>query len=122
MTPVLPNGPAGFSATTSHDLNPYLVACIDQGTFEPALWRLKEGQNALALFTTQANADKYRSLAHPGAGWRSLQLPRSALIEVLKSCLDSHIPLAVMDPDGERAKLIFSLTDVIQSLPTEPKA
>jgi hypothetical protein len=122
MTPVLPNGPTfptlpgTGGGSLANELNPFIVARIQDGTFEPAVWRLQEGQKGLAIFTTQFNADKYIGIAKLASNWKSMQLPRPVLIELLKTCLSSEIPLAVLDPDGERAKLIFSLTDVIQAV------
>lgn len=98
------------------ELSPYLLVRVRDGRAEFARWRASEGQDALALFLTSANALKYAEAALKGPGWQVVRPPRASVLEVLHACHESGVLFAVLDPDGEKAKRVFSIGEVLQAV------
>ncbi len=78
-----------------------------------AIWQLDEGPSALALFHTADSAVAYRQAAAIGAEWSVFQPVRNDLVAILKACHEGGILYAVLDPDGQSAKRIFPIADVL---------
>ena len=95
------------------ELIPFVVARVVVGRAELARWRLADGYDALPLFSTEVAAAAYVRIACPEPGWRTVRPARPALLELLRECYEGGIKLAVLDPDGTAAKLVFSLDDIL---------
>jgi hypothetical protein len=83
---------------------------------ECALWQVKEGPKALALFLSGDAATSYREAAALGAEWKVLCPAKNALLQLLKSCYEAGIGLAVLDPDLEKAKRIFNIQEILSGV------
>ncbi|MBO0696991.1 MAG: hypothetical protein J2P46_01225 [Zavarzinella sp.] len=101
---------------TADELNPFLVVRVRDGRAEFARWRVNDGPDALALFLTAAGASAYarESLAEPG--WQVVRPPRTSVLEVLRACFAAGVTLAVLDPDGAKAKRVFPIGEVLQAV------
>ena len=98
------------------ELNPYLVVRVRDGRAEFARWRVKDGPDALAMFVTAESATGYAASALRGTGWQVVRPPRSSVLEVLRACYAAGVTLAVLDPDGEQAKRVFPIGDILQAV------
>jgi hypothetical protein len=98
------------------ELNPYLLVRVRAGRAEFARWRVKDGPDALALFLTPDGATKYAGQALAGPGWQVVRPPRASILEVLRACHSAGVTLAVLDPDGERAKRLFPIAEILQAV------
>ena len=96
--------------------NPFVVYRIDGKQMECALWQFKDGQKALALFLSGDAATSYRASANLGDEWKVFSPAREALLEMLKGCQEAGIGYAVLDPDQEKAKRIFSIPQVLKTV------
>src|SRR5437588_5979165 len=67
------NSPAAIDPA---ELNPQLLYRVDGGQARFATWRLTDGHEALALFTTAEAATKYCDDLEVSAGWTAYQPPR----------------------------------------------
>lgn len=95
------------------DLNPWVLYRLDGGQVECALWQLREGGKALAVFSTEQSAANYRGAAGFTSAWRTYRPVRSALFELLRTAHQQGIAHAVLDPDRESARLIFPIADIL---------
>jgi hypothetical protein len=102
--------------TAADELNPYLLVRVRDGRAEFARWRVKDGPDALALFQTADGATGYAGRALEGAGWQAVRPPRTSLIEVFRACFAAGVTLAVLDPDGEQAKRVFPIGEILQAV------
>jgi hypothetical protein len=93
------------------ELSPYLLVRVTGGRAEFARWRVKDGPDALALFLTADGA-----AAYAGRGWQVVRPPRASVLEVLRACHAAGVTLAVLDPDGEQAKRVFPIGDILQAV------
>ena len=97
------------------ELSPYLLVRVRGGAAEFARWRVKDGPDALALFLTADGATAYARKTLTGPGWQVVRPPRASVLEVLRECYKAGVTLAVLDPDGEQAKRVFPIGDILQA-------
>jgi hypothetical protein len=97
----------------SPELQPYVVYRLRDGEIECAVWQLQEGPKALALFLSGDAATAYRDNAHGEPAWRVFRPAREGLLQLLRACYEAGIRHAVLDPDREKAKLIFDLHEIL---------
>ena len=98
------------------EIQPYVVYRIDGEQMECALWQFKDGQKALALFLSGDAATTYKASANLGAEWKIFCPAREALLQLLKGCHEAGIGYAVLDPDLEKAKRIFSIREILRAV------
>ena len=98
------------------ELSPYLLVRVREGRAEFAQWRVREGQDALALFLTADNATAYAKSSLSGAGWQVVRPPRASVLEVLRACHAAGITLAVLDPEGNKAKRAFPIGEILAAV------
>jgi len=98
------------------ELTPYLLVRVTGGRAEFARWRVKDGPDALALFLTADGASRYAGQVLSGPGWQVVRPPRASVLEVLRACFAAGVTLAVLDPDGEQAKRVFPIGDILQAV------
>jgi hypothetical protein len=98
------------------ELSPYLVVRVRDGRAEFARWRIREGADALAMFLTSEGAAAYAGRSLQGAGWQVVRPPRTSVLEVLRACFGAGVMLAVLDPDGEQAKRVFPIGEILQAV------
>ena len=106
--------------TPADELSPYLVVRVRNGAAEFARWRVADGSDALAMFLTAENAETYARSAAGGADWQVVRPPRASVLEVLRACYAAGVTLAVLDPDGERAKRVFPVGEILQAVGLGP--
>jgi len=99
----------------SDEIQPYVVYRIDGDQMECALWQFKDGQKALALFLSGDAATTYRASAKLGEDWKIFCPAKEALMQLLKGCHEGGIGHAVLDPDLEKAKRIFSIREILNA-------
>jgi hypothetical protein len=88
---------------------------------EFARWRTKEGLDALALFLSSDNASSYAKSSLTGPGWQVVRPPRLSVLEVLRACHAAGLTLAVLDPDGQSAKRVFPIGEILMAVgPGQP--
>jgi hypothetical protein len=104
--------------TSTPDLVPHLLYHVeaDQGRF--ATWRLNEGHEALAIFTTAETANNYLRELSAEADWIVYQPPRDKLIEILQACRSTGILYAALDPLVGTAKTLFDIPRVLAAAVT----
>src|SRR6476661_463840 len=95
------------------ELHPHLVYRIDGDQARFATWRLTQGHEALAIFTTTEAAAKYLAELGSSAGWTVFEPPREKLIDVLFGCREAGILYAALDPLGGNAKTLFDIPQVL---------
>ena len=100
----------------SDEIQPFVVYRIDGEQMECALWQFRDGQKALALFLSGDAATSFKDSAQLGAAWKIFCPAREALLEMLKGCFQAGIGHAVLDPDLEKAKRIFSIKDILTAV------
>lgn len=98
------------------ELSPYLLVRVVDDRAEFARWRVREGQDALAMFLTSDNAKAYAKNSLSGPGWQVVRPPRMSVLEVLRACHGAGVTLAVLDPDGEKAKRIFPIAEILAAV------
>ena len=98
------------------ELSPYLLVRVRDGRAEFARWRVQDGPDALAMFLTADGATRYAGRALGGTGWQVVRPPRTSVLEVLGACYAAGVTLAVLDPDGEQAKRVFPIGDVLRAV------
>jgi hypothetical protein len=94
------------------ELHPHLLYCSDAGSAALATWRLKGGQESLAIFTTAEAAGKYQAELEDSSRWTIYQPPRDKLAVILESSLSCGIRIAALDPAGGSARTLFDLVQV----------
>jgi len=102
------------------ELNPYILYRLTGGEFECALWQIKDGPKALALFLTDEKAAGYRTAGQLDAQWQVFRPQRDALIELFKSCYQADVRHAVLDPTPEKAKRVFNIGDILAAVGQTP--
>ena len=102
--------------SAADELNPYLIVRVHGGRAEFARWRVKDGPDALALFLSSEGATVYAGKALSGPGWQVVRPPRASVLEVLQACYTAGVTLAVLDPDGEQAKRVFPIGEILQAV------
>lgn len=100
----------------SDEIQPYVVYRIDGDQMECALWQFKDGEKALALFLSGDAAISYRESANHSAEWKIFCPAKQVLLRLLKGCFQSGIGYAVLDPDLEKAKRIFSIQEILSTV------
>ncbi len=98
------------------EIQPYVVYRIVGDQMECALWQFKDGPKALALFLSGDAATSYQTCANLGAEWKIFCPAKEALLQLLKSCHESGIGYAVLDPDLDKAKRIFNIHDILSAV------
>jgi len=98
------------------ELTPFLVVRVRDGCAEFARWRVNDGPDALALFLTADGAAAYARQALAEPGWQVVRPPRTSVPEVLRACYSAGVTLAVLDPDGARAKRVFPIGEVLTAV------
>jgi hypothetical protein len=98
------------------ELSPFLLVRVRDGRAEFARWRVTEGHDALALFLSADGATAYARSALSGPGWQVVRPPRSSVLEVLRACHTAGVTLAVLDPDGQQAKRVFPIGEILQAV------
>jgi hypothetical protein len=101
------------------EIHPYLVYRIADGRLECALWQLREGPRALAMFLSGDSATAYRDAAHPGEEWKVFRPAKENLWQLLKECYHAGICYAVLDPDGDKAQRIFDIKSILSAAAEE---
>lgn len=99
----------------SDEIQPYVVYRIDGRQMECALWHFKDGQKALALFLSGDAATSYKASVNLGADWKIFCPAKEVLLKMLKGCHEAGIGYAVLDPDLEKAKRIFSIHEILNA-------
>ena len=102
--------------SAADELSPYLIVRVRNGRAEFARWRVHDGPDALALFLTADGASAYARQLLAEAGWQVIRPPRSSVLEVLRACYAAGVTLAVLDPDGGKAKRVFPIGEILQAL------
>ena len=100
----------------SDEINPYVVYRIVGDQMEFALWQFKDGQKALALFLSGDAATSYRAAANLGDDWKIFCPAKESLLELFKRSDQIGIGHAVLDPDLEKAKRIFSICEILAAV------
>ena len=98
------------------ELNPYLVYRILGAEVECAVWQLKEGPTALALFLSEESARNYHKAAGLSQEWKVFRPARAALFQLAQAAVQSGINYAVLDPDLMTAKRVFDLQSIVAGL------
>jgi hypothetical protein len=97
------------------ELLPQLLYCVEEQQARFATWRMTEGHEALAIFTTTETAAAYRADLNDADGWTVFQPPRHKLIEILAASRDAGILYAALDPVGGSTKTLFDIPRVLAS-------
>jgi hypothetical protein len=101
------------------ELHPHLLYRTDDGQQARfATWRLNDGHEALALFTTDEAAKKYRGELSDAPGWTTFQPTRNKLIDILQACRATGILYAALDPLAGKAKTLFDIPQVLAAAGT----
>jgi hypothetical protein len=95
------------------ELEPQLLYRVDGSEARFATWRLTDGHEALALFTTADRAAIYQSELADGPSWSAYQPPRDTLIEILHACSAAGILYAALDPLDGNARTLFDIPQVL---------
>ncbi len=105
------------------ELHPHLLYCVDGGQARFATWRLNEGHESLAIFTTSDVAEKYRAGLSDCARWTAFEPTRDKLLDILRASLAAGILYAALDPTDGHAKTLFDIPRVLAAgaaLESEP--
>lgn len=106
------NMPAPLLASPT-DLSPHLLYRSDAGQARFATWRLAEGHETLAIFTSEEAARKYGEELTEPAHWLAFQPSRDKLLAILHACRDTGILYAALDPASGSAKTLFDIPRVL---------
>jgi hypothetical protein len=98
------------------ELSPYLLVRVANGRAEFARWRVRDGSDALAMFLSSENALAYARTSLHGPGWQVVRPPRLSVLEVLRACHAAGVTLAVLDPDGDKAKRVFPIGEILMAV------
>ena len=107
------------STDLGKEISPYLVYRLCGEQMECAVWMLKEGQQALALFLSQQSAQAYVKATGLGENWEIYCPARIDLMEIIKQSTAAGIFLAVLDPDDKEAKRLFDLRQMVNATDNE---
>ena len=83
---------------STDELHPHLLYRTGDGQAAFTTWRLADGPEALALFSTAAKAEQYRSELAESSQWSCYQPPRDKLITIFEASLAAGIRSAALDP------------------------
>ena len=97
-------------------MQPYILYRLEAGQVECALWQIKDGPKALALFLTDEKAAGYRTAGQLDTQWQVFRPERAALLELLKACYQADVRHAVLDPTPEKAKRVFNIGDILAAV------
>jgi len=98
---------------SSTDLLPHLLYRVEEQQARFATWRMTEGHEALAIFSTGETAAAYCEELANSHGWITHQPPRQQFVDILAACRDTGILYAALDPIGGRAKTLFDIPRVL---------
>ena len=98
---------------TADELHPHVLYHTDGAQARCATWRLEQGHEALALFTSADFAEAYRATADLDDTWQAFRPDQPALIAIFRNCQAGGILYAVLDPDGTQAKRIFDIPQIL---------
>ena len=107
------------STDLSEEISPFLAYRLCGEQMECALWKLKEGQQALALFLSQQSAEAYVNATGLGESWKIFCPARIDLLAIIKQTTAAGIFLAVLDPDDKEAKRLFDLREMVKATDDE---
>src|SRR6516225_9745075 len=96
----------------NEELHPYILYRLRDSQVECAVWQIKDGPKALALFLSEGSAGAYRDAAHLETEWRIFRPARDAFLHLLKACFQAEIRYVVLEPDLEKAKRIFDINEI----------
>jgi len=102
------------------ELHPHLSYRSEDEQARFAMWRLQEGHEALALFTTREAAAAYLLELERSVGWTVYEPPREKLINILRGCKEAGILYATLDPLGGCAKTLFDIPRVLAAADASP--
>jgi len=102
----------------SQELEPHVIYLNDPVQPRCATWRLSQGHEALALFTSSEAASAYQT-AHLNGNWQVFRPGRTALLSLLRASEAQGVLYAVLDPAGETARRIFDVPLVLQNASEE---
>lgn len=101
----------------SDEIQPYVVYRIDGDQMACALWQLKDGPKAIALFLSGDSATSYIESTNRGTEWKIFCPAKEALGQLLKAAFyQAGIGYAVLEPDLEKAKRIFKIHDMLRTI------
>jgi hypothetical protein len=95
------------------ELHPHLLFRAEAGQAHFATWRLADGQEALAIFTTADAAGKYQAELPARTDHKDFQPPREKLLTIFGDCLAAGIRIAALDPLAGGARTLFDLSQVV---------
>jgi hypothetical protein len=101
------------------EIKPFVLLHVEADEVKCALWRLHQGDTALALFLTDDSATAYRDRAGL-SGWQVFQPERESLLELLSAHVQAGIRLGVLDPDMNQCRRLFDLDAVVRSARAGP--
>lgn len=102
--------------TLRDEIEPFIVFRINGGQAECATWQAETGGKALALFLSAESAAAYRAAAGLTAGWQVVRPPRAGLLELLRAGRQAGIGMAVLDPDGGKARRVFDIAEILAAV------
>ena len=73
------------------DLLPHLLYRVEDEQARFATWRMAEGHEALAIFTTAETAAAYRDELSGSSGWITHQPPRQQFVDILAACRNNGV-------------------------------
>jgi len=101
---------------TATDFSPHLLYYLDTDQARFATWRLAEGHETLALFTSEESAKKYALELTEPAHWLVHQPCRDKLLTILHACRSTGILYAALDPQSGSAKTLFDIPRILDSV------
>ena len=104
--------------TVADELSPYLLVRVTDGRVDFARWRVREGHDALVLFLNSESAMAYAKSTLSGPGWQVVRPPRASILEIFRACHAAGVTFAVLDPDGEKAKRVFPIGEILAAAGT----
>jgi hypothetical protein len=95
------------------ELHPHLLYRAEGREAHFATWRLADGHESLAVFSTALTAGKYQAELPSGAAYTLFQPPRDKLLTIFGDCLAAGIRIAALDPLAGGARTLFDLAQVV---------
>lgn len=96
------------------EIQPFLLHRIVDGQVEFALWQLREGQRAIALFLNADSATAYAVAAELSGDWQVFHPEKEMLWKILQFASEAGMRWAVLEPDQEKAKRIFDIGEILR--------
>ncbi len=100
--------------TPPTDLHPLILYRRDGQVARFATWRIAEGHETLALFTSEEAAKKYGEELVEPAQWLVYLPSRDKLLDILQACRGSGILYAALDPASGSAKTLFDIPRILE--------